>query len=57
VRDESSAVPKFSLRSDRRARIWPSTITSREVVGSVGDEQLGAQDERERDHDPLAHAA
>ena len=38
-------------------RICASTITSSAVVGSSAIRRLGSQHERERDHDPLPHAA
>ena len=53
----SSAVSKFSRRSARMRedlRLDDHVERGRRLVG---DEQLRTQDERERDHDPLAHAA
>ena len=53
----SSAVPKFDFRSAR----MPQDLRLDDHVERrrrlVGDEQLRPQHERERDHDPLPHAA
>ena len=53
----SSAVSKLRRRSARMRRIWRLDEHVERGRRLVGDDQAGPQHERQRDHDPLAHAA